>query len=337
VEAAEVEQVDLPEAPEESPAESPSEGLEEVQTAAAQRARDEAGRFAKAQAAAKQAAGEQQTGAPKPSAGSTTEVKPPASWKPAVREHWGKLPPEVRQEVARREAEVSKLLQQAAEHRRVADTFTKALEPYRAFIAGDPAEEVKGLLQTAVNLRTGSPAQKAAIAAQIISGFGIDPAHVAEVLERGAPSQATQQTAQQQFRDPRFDVLMGHLQQTAAQRAQSAKADAARQLEEFAASHEFVNDVGPLMSNLMKAARETGQPITLDDAYEQACMLHKDVRPLYQQRKAAHDAANARASTQRARAASSSIRHEPTAPASGAQSNSLRDTIMASMGALGRR
>lgn len=342
VEAPEAEEA-APEMPEEHAPEGPEDDAQDDGSERQQRARDESGRFVRGQPAPKGAAGVLAQGGkpmaaaqPGPQASTQTanEPKAPASWKPAVREHWGKLPPEVRAEVSRREKEAALAVQQGAEHRKVAEAFQSTIQPYRAFIQGEPTQVVGNLLQTAVVLQTGTPQQKAAIAAQIVKGYGVDIEHLAAALDGQAPPQQAQQA--QQFRDPRFDQFLGQLQQVQQQRSQQTRAEAARHLEEFATKAEFLDDVGPAMADLMAMARQRGQPMSMEDAYEVACLASPDVRPLYQQRKAAQEAANARASTQRARAAASSVRHEPTAPASSAQPASLRDSILAAWKSSGR-
>jgi hypothetical protein len=324
-----------PEVPPEHAPESPDEALSKSGESSPQRTRDEAGRFAKAEAAAR--ALKQGQPAVAPTAAQPVAPidgpKAPAAWKPDSREHWSKLPPEVRQEVARREQEMGTILRQGTEHRKMAEGLERTLQPYRAFLHGDPLPAIGNLLQTAVDLQTGTAEQKAAIVGQIIKGYGVNVETLAAMLDGQAPAQ----TQPQQFRDPRFDQFLGQLQQAQQQRSEQTRASASRQLEEFAGKAEFLNDVREDMADLMALARQRGREMTLDEAYERACLAHPDVRSLYQQRKATQEAANARASTQRARAASSSIRHEPTAPAEGPQSTSLRDTILAAMNSSGRR
>jgi hypothetical protein len=261
---------------------------------------------------------------PAASATGAEAPKAPQSWKPAVREHWGKLPKAVQEEVSRLDREVRKTLETTAQYRRVAESFERTLSPYRAFIQGDPVQAVDGLLRTAVQLQTAPPAHKAEIVAKIITGYGVDVEQLATLLEGKQPAQP--QGSPQQFRDPRFDAFLGKLQETKQQRASSERQQAAKELGDFSAKAEFFEDVREDMADLIETAAKRGKPLTLEQAYERACLLHPEVRPLYEQRKAAQTAANARkgASTPRARAASSSVRHEPTAPSTGAKSKSLR-------------
>jgi excisionase family DNA binding protein len=79
--------------------------------AAPSRTRDEQGRFSKL-------AEEEAPQAIQPGPKAEPKIKPaaraPASWRPDVREHWGQLPESVREEVARREFEVQRTLQETA-------------------------------------------------------------------------------------------------------------------------------------------------------------------------------------------------------------------------------
>lgn len=295
-----------PEPREES--EAPEARTEETQPAEREKkptARDAQGKFAKPPAPSA-------TPAPVPEA-----LKPPADWKPQARAKWGELPPEVQQEAIRTHLEVKKVLQSTAEARKVAEGFERTIQPYRAFIQGEPLQVVGNLFQTAVRLQTGTPAQKAGLVAELIGAYGVDVEHLVAALEGKAPTQQAQQPAE--FRDPRFDQFLGQLQQQQQQRAAQSRAQMAQEVATFAEAHEFFQDVREDMADVLERASKQGKRLTMEQAYERACMLNEDVRPLYEQRKSAQAAANApRASTQtRTRVTSSSLRNEPSLPSAG--------------------
>jgi hypothetical protein len=253
-------------------------------------------------------------------------AKPPANMKAHLREQWASVPKAFQEEFHRVNVEAKKALEMSAQARRTSDAFQQTVQPYMPFMQGEPMQVVGNLLQTAMQLQTAPPAHKAAIVAQIIKGYGVDVNALADVLEGQQPAQ---QVPQQQFQDPRFDQFLGHLQKMQQQRQSRVQQENERTIQDFAGKHEFFEDVRFHMAALMQSARERGDTMSLEDAYEAACMADKNVRPLYLQRTNAQTVANARASTQAARAASSSVRHEPTAPTQGNRTPSLRGSIEA--------
>jgi hypothetical protein len=115
-------------APEATP--EPAAATESVEASeiTGDRARDKTGRFVKQDAkpaepdkqailppAAKPAPPGQGAALPVATPAAAPAFKPPQSWKPTVREHWGALPAEVQAEVDRREREIAKALQESAE------------------------------------------------------------------------------------------------------------------------------------------------------------------------------------------------------------------------------
>lgn len=330
---AEVAPEHAPEAPPESPEESPVEASPEPAQRHVERLRGPDGKFAKAQPQvattgptdAPEADAQAQPAAPPPA----PKVKPPASWTAAAREAWEKLPPVAQAEVDRREREVSQLLAQSAQHRKAAEALDRTIAPYRAIMGPEPIRFLESTLQTVAALRTGNRATKASILAQLAISEGVDGNALADALEGKAPAQG--QEAPQEFRDPRVDAMLRNAQEVGQRQQAEATARAHREMADLEASGEaeHLAKVGQEMLLVAQAAFQRGETPTIKQIYERACLLHPEVRPLVEQRKAAHAVANARASTQRARAASSSVRHEPTAPSNGAEPKSLREHIRA--------
>lgn len=271
--------------------------------------------------------------------------KAPQSWPVAVREHWKALPPEVKAQVDKTEREVRRVLQETAGARKVAAELEKTLTPYKPFMRGTPIQEIDGLFKTAALLRTGDDETRAAIAANILTNFRVPLKRLAEILgatgaptgegeETQPPPRAAPQPQPQDLRDPRFDQFMGTLQQRAQAAKEARKQRHLAELKSFAESGkaEFFYDVMPQMEIVQAAAQRDGEELSVEELYERACILNKSVRPLWEQRRAAtHAAANAsRASTQpRTRVASSSVRHEPTAPATGKRELTRREELEA--------
>lgn len=280
--------------------------------------RDESGRFApKAPETPKDAPQEQQPAQANEAAQEPQQPaeapqqptrKPPQSWKPAVREKWAALPPEVQEEVARVDGETQKVLRESAQARRLADGFERTLQPYRAFIQGDPLQAVENVFRTLTQLQSAPPAHKAALVASIIKNYTVDVNALADALD-GQPQSA--QPSQAEYRDPRVDQLLTRLQHTEQQQAQRLAMTAQQELDSFSSTAEFLGDVQLTMADMMEVAARRGVALSLQDAYNAAVQVHPELTKVLEQRKAASAATAQQAATQRSRAAASSIRSEP--------------------------
>jgi hypothetical protein len=331
-------------APEVEPVEPAGEPAEEP--AKPDRPRDPAGRFAKAEdkpapaepkpakatkpAAApapvdpaKPAAAEAKP--PEPAAPAAPSVKAPQSWKPAAREAFAKAPPEVQQEVARREAEIARALNETAEARRTVEQVRSTLSPYEGIARAngmDPMQFAGTVLQNAAVLQMGTPAQKAQLVAGIIGAYGIDVDAVNTAMQNPQAPVAPQQHQQPQ------DV--GRMVEQALQQrihaAQQSRANTAWQ--EFQASApEFLADVQGDMAEILELAGRQGRNMTFQQAYDRACKLNEDVASILAQRKAAADATARNAATQKAKAAASSVKPSQAAAVGAAQPTDRRELL----------
>lgn len=266
-----------------------------------------------------------------PAAPKQADIRAPQSWRPGAREQWAKLPPEVQQEVVRREGEVQRLLQESSEHRKVAQSFQQVVSPYMGMIQAegqDPVKAVAGLLQTAAALRTAPPAHKAQLVAQIIDGYGVPLEAINAVLAGQAPPAAEAQP--QQF-DPNQLLQQAEqriMQRFSQQAQQSRVSGATRQVQEFISSGkaEFFEDVRPQMKALLAAAAEDKVELSLEEAYNRAVWSNPELRKVLQQREQAAQATATQAATQRATRAASSVKSTP-AVATAPKDDSLRGTL----------
>lgn len=354
--AASLEAEAAPETPEAAPTEAPAAPAEASEAAptekpseAAQRARDEAGRFAKAQKAAAAAKpekpAEKAPAAPaleaKPAAGAAPKVdvapeaapvsgqeaiKPPQSWRAGVREHWGKLPLEVQAEISRVDKEVRQLMSDAAPAKKLAQDFQQTVAPYAPMFQADGVEPVRAvgsLLQMAATLRTAPPAQKAQLLAGLVRNFGV-PIDALDAALSGQP--APQHAQQPQGIDPRaiaMQVRQEVMQDFRQQRERMLQQQSAQKLADFGATHEHFERVREEMGEALASAARHGVEMTLEQAYVRACSIHPEVSQELQaaqekealvakQRQEAEMAQKANASSQKARAASTSVRPQPS-------------------------
>jgi hypothetical protein len=203
----------------------------------------------------------------------------PISWKPAMREQWAALPKEVRQEIYRRERDISKGLSESAEARRFHQEFSKVARPYEHLIrmeAGGPIEGFENYLKTAAVLRQGTDWEKASSIAGVIKQFGISPEMLDRALVGVMPS--PQERQQQPMRDPRLDELLGSLKAQQAQDEERVKQEALAELQQFRENApEFLPDVETLMADILSVAAQNKQNMSLQQAYDRAIMIHPEV------------------------------------------------------------
>jgi hypothetical protein len=155
-----------PAAPVEASAEAPEESEQDLNALAEEQGqpRDDDGKFAS----------RMQPG-PKPGPKQPAADRAPASWKPDVREHWGQLPEPVRAEIARREVEHARFIQETSEARKTAEAVSQVIQPYMHFIKAEnsnPLQAIDNLMSTAARLRTGTGPELATLVAGIVNQFG---------------------------------------------------------------------------------------------------------------------------------------------------------------------
>jgi hypothetical protein len=336
-----------------APSGEPKAGETPAQTA--ERVRDERGRFAEGGKVAKtaaeadaQARGEARP--PKPADGSPEPQKPegearaplqaPRSWRPGAREHWGALPPDVQQEVMRRESEVARFAQQTAGARQVAETLHQMQQQFAPALQAEGVDIVTAtgnLMNMVGRLRFGTPQERASTIVGLIQSYGVDVAALdaALVNSMGGQGGQPQQVPQQQFQDPRVDQLLGALQQREAQQVQRIRDDAVREVQNFGKGKDFFADVREDMADILELAARRGLDMTMEQAYERACRMNPEISRIIAQREAAGAARSGQSPIERAKLASSSVRSTPSnTPMQGAsQPGNLRGDIEAAWGA----
>lgn len=330
-------QTDLPSGSQDEPAgqnldELAENGADNEQ--AQQRERDENGKFKKAEGV--------QAG---PKSGPKVQAdRAPASWKPEVREHWAQLPEGVRAEVARRESEVARTLQDTAEARKTAEAVMRTIAPYEAFIKAEnsnPLQAIDNLMSTAARLRTGTAPELAQMVAGIVNQFGIgrfgnnfiemlDSALAGQQPRQADPqTMAVQQAVQQQLAPvqqfiSRFEQMQQAQQQQVVQESHS-------QVGQFLSQAEFGEDVRNDMADILEVAQRRGQNMTLQQAYDRACMMNDSVARVLQQRRLAQGAQVSNTAAQRARQAAVSVSGSAPMGAMRQEATDVRSAIEAAI------
>ena len=251
----------------------------------------------------------------------------PAAWRGSAKQHWGELPPEVQQEVLRREKETNQVLNDTAQARQFTDRFMEVAAPYQGIFQSeniDPLTAAHSLFQTAAELRLGSAEQKAGIIHRLMKQHGVDE----QLLDRmlvgemqvpsgngaGAPSAvdpAVQALINQQTQPLRD--LANRLLSNEATQSEALASEMDAQIDEFASKPEnmFFADVMPVMAELFEAADRAGRPLDLETAYRTAVSMDPQLSEMQASRDAARKANTAQSASARRQRAAASLK--PTA------------------------
>lgn len=206
--------------------------------------------------------------------------KPPNSWTPKVREHWAKLPQEVRAEIAKRELEIQQGLSRSGDARKFADQFAEVVRPFEGLIRAQnstPLQAVQNLMTTAAGLSMGSPAQKAQIVANIIQNYGVDIATLDKVLvgqDVSGPNDEIAKLIDQRLAP--VQQLMQQVENAKRQNQQRSAESVQTEISQFSSdpANEHFEAVRNDMADLMEIAAKRGQQMTLADAYKRACAMN---------------------------------------------------------------
>jgi len=306
------------------------------------RARDEQGRFAKkqeeaAQAAAQVAADAEQKAVEQPAVAAR---KAPQSWKPDIKAHFDTLPPEVQDEILRRETDFNKGIQKYAEDAKYAQTFRAAAEPWAPYLNHlqmTPDQAFQHLIGHEYVLRTGSPAQKQAKLMELAQAYGIDLGQQQADGQQQYQMDPNVQHAVQRVQqlETYIQKLEYDKQQQAARQQQAEMADLGQQIETFASNPNVPHfeTVRQDMANMLAA----GLADDLQDAYDKACWARPDIRASLIQADAEKRIQEKAELANKAKAKAVSVTGSPSGAAVPIAGASIRDDLTAALNAVGGR
>lgn len=250
-----------------------------------------------------------------------TEIAAPVGWRGGAKQHWEKLPNEVKAEVDKREREIGGALREAAEARQFQTQFDQVIDPFKSIIASrgvHPLQATQAMLQTHATLTMGTPAQKAQTIAKAIQEYGVDIEALANAIDgqpgEGAPGNgsggvdpAMQQWLEQQLAPVR--QFAATMQQSQAQQTQQTQREVATELDAFEADPQnvFYADVREVMGDILEVAGKQGRPMSFQDAYNTAVMMNPELAKQHQARQALENVPAGQTAAQRRAAAASSI------------------------------
>ena len=222
-------------------------------------------------------------------------VTPPATWSAAAKSIYATLPETARKEIAKREQDYARGIQQHAEAAKGYQNMMREFQPYEAMIRsenGTPEGAIRDLLKTSYMLRTGTPQERGQLVMQIAQRFGAD---LTQFTGQQAKPEGQQEFMPQieqyvqQLVSPHLQRIQSweQSQQTAQQaQQQQLQTETMSQIEAFqnataedgSPKHVYFENVRPLMSSYFAS----GQAQTLEQAYEMACWANPEVRAALQ-------------------------------------------------------
>ncbi len=209
-------------------------------------------------------------------------VKPPRSWSAEAKAAFAALPEPVKQDVLRREKEISQGLELAAPARKHYESFQEVVKPFQplldAYGVSDPLPEIKQLLTARATLEIGSPEQKAALIANMVHNFGIDVQQLDAMLVKQGPvkpfTPARPVPRPDYKQDPALAPLYALAEQFKQAQVQKAEAEVAK-VEALPHFDELREDI----ADVIEAFASVGKTISLEGAYKRALALNPDLEP----------------------------------------------------------
>lgn len=247
----------------------------------------------------------------------------PRTWRPEAAAKWAALPPEVQQEVLKREEDMFKGIEAYKTDANFGKSLKGVLDPYMPVLRQyniDPAQQIAGLMQTHHTLALGTPEQKTALFQKLAQQYGVQ-------LGGEAPYVDPQVAALQQ----ELRGLQSRLQGREQQEANVQREKLQSELNAFAAdpAHPYFDEVANDIAAQLRAGAKD-----LAEAYERAVWANPVTRAKEQSRLTAEQTAKAqREAEERAAAArkatSANVKSKAKAASGTAPLGSIDDTLNA--------
>lgn len=264
----------------------------------------------------------------------------PKSWKGTSRQHWGAIPKEAREEIVRRDKEVFRIFGESGQARKLQSDLTEVVRPFEARIrsSGQSTLQVIGnLLQFDYALSSAPPAQRAQLAAKLISDYGIDIRELDAALSGSAPADPVQDTVERllQERLAPFQQYMQTQQNMEQQRFQGYSNEATQTVDQMSndyTKYPHFETVRDDMADLVEVAGKRGLYLSADQAYNRAVAMNPELgAQAVAQRQAEAQRQTALSQHERAQKAlnaSSSVSGAPMGtPGSGGSAADLRSAV----------
>jgi hypothetical protein len=277
-----------------------------------------------------------ESGTPGAEAAPTFPVdKAPQAWKPAQKAKWEALDPDVRQEVVRREREITRTLGETAQARQFSQQFQAAVQPYLPrlnALGAHPMSAVTELLKADYILSTAPKQQRAELISKLIKDYDIDIPTLDSVLA-GTPTPDPVSSNVERLVAQRLEPFQKYIQEQEQRRAYEAQAEQ-RSMEQTVQSFEnnaaypHFDAVRDTMADLVEIYANRGVPLDLKAAYNKAVAMDPDLSQVQAAQVLSGKAAQLNGKAQQALKASLSVKGAPATGASGAPSATDRRAII---------
>ncbi len=271
-----------------------------------------------------------QTEPPKPGEPDTTHAPP--SWKISERQEWATASKGIRAAVIRRETEMQQFISKTAPERQFVSEVQKSLAPLLPALQAQgipPQRLIADYARFDLALRSGDPAQQAVNLARLIKAHNVPIEALADAIDGKLGPQQRQPSAEEiraQIKEEMRQEWQQHQQRADYQNHSSKVAEFAKKVDPTL----FNDDVRHDMAALIEAAAARGVELSLQDAYDRATRANPEAWAIVQQREQAKAAATNQQATQRAQAASGSLKSRPASPVGGeARNSSIMDDLKA--------
>ena len=265
-----------------------------------------------------------------PPAAST--LQPPKTWRPEAAAKFATLPPEVQQEVLKREEDIFKGLESYKADASIGKALKGIIQPYMQVFQAqgiDPMQQVSGLMRAHVALATGTPEQKQQFFRHLAKEYGVD-------LDVEAPYVDPQVAGlQKQLSD-----LQSRLNGREQHEANEARSKLQAEIDSFASdpAHQYFDEVANDIAGLLRS----GAAKDLKDAYDKAIWANPITRAKEQARLTADADAKAKAEAaerakQARKATGANVKSSAKAASGTAPLGSIDDTLNAALATIKSR
>ena len=266
------------------------------------------------------------------SAPAASTLQPPKTWRPEAAAKFATLPPEVQQEVLKREEDIFKGLESYKADASIGKALKGVVQPYLQVFQSqgiDPMQQVSGLMRAHVALATGTPEQKQQFFQHLAKEYGVD-------LDTEAPYVDPQVAGlQKQLSD-----LQSRLNGREQHEANEARSKLQAEIDSFASdpAHQYFDEVANDMTGLLRS----GAAKDLKDAYDKAIWANPITRAKEQARLTAEAEAKAKAEAaerakQARKATGANVKSSAKAASGTAPLGSIDDTLNAALAAIKSR
>lgn len=268
-------------------------------------------------------------GATPPAAGA---LQAPKTWRPEAAAKFATLPPEVQQEILKREEDIFKGLESYKADASIGKALKGVVQPYMHIFQAqgvDPIQQVSGLMRAHVALATGTPEQKQQFFQQLAEEYGVDLGVEAPYVDPQVAS------LQKQLSD-----LQSRLNGWEQHEANEARNKLQAEIDSFASdpAHQYFDEVANDIAGLLRS----GAAKDLKDAYDKAIWANPITRAKEQARLTAEAEAKAKAEAaerakQARKAIGANVKSSAKAASGTAPLGSIDDTLNAALVAIKSR